>query len=185
MATFSFNYILETVETEARLPATGYTIILEGDVGKPTRFEIDSVMDNTARAALKLATSPAQQNLKFEIDEKRGKLDDLRSKHYIWNVKRNDGNPMQQHELQLAFLMYAMERNREPVFSIPRSTLQQLLMVEKSHSQALVTGLYDAAPLQREVHIADGRTAACLVELGIISPADSPDQYVLMDIKVG
>jgi hypothetical protein len=184
VTTFSFNYTLAPAGIDTEPPEAGYTVTLQGNAGEPTRFEINSVIDNTARAALALTIGKATQGTKFEIDEKRGTLDHLRSTHYTWNVVRNDGQPMLGHELQAAMLEFTMLCMNEPVYSIPRSTLDTLLSADKSLSQALADAIRDAAPLQREVQIHEPEVAAGLVKLGLISPSGVAGEYVLLDIEV-
>ncbi|MBV6324896.1 hypothetical protein [Duganella violaceipulchra] len=184
MHTFSFQYTSSTDDTDYGMPEGGYAITLHGDTGKPTRFELESVMGNTPRAFLRLAANAAPQELKFEIKDERDQLDHLRSKHYVLHVVRNDGRPMQQHEVQLALLLYTMERTTEPVFSLPGSTLRTLLLAERSLSEALVAAMENATPWQRDVHILDEGVAAGLVELGLVTPTDEADHYALMDIEV-
>jgi hypothetical protein len=184
MHTFSFHYTLADDGVDDGASEDGYAFMLQGDAGKATRFELDSVMDNTPMAALRLATSTSPQELRFEIEDKRGRLDHLRSKHYTLHVARNDGRPMQQNEVQLALLLYTMERAREPVYTIPRSTLETLLVADRSLSQALLAAMENATPWQREVRIADQDAAARLMELGLLIPTDEAGYYALMDIEV-
>lgn len=183
MPTFSFDYKLADTDTDIG-PPDGYFITLHGDIGEPTRFEIDSVMSNTARATLALATGASSPDEKFEIDNRRGEHDHLRSAHYTWSVARSDAQPMQQHELQLAFLLYVQERASEPVFAIPLSTLDILLAADRMLIQVLIQATQNSAPLQREVDIIDEAAATGLIELGLIAPTDVAGQYVLMDIEV-
>jgi hypothetical protein len=185
MTTFSFDYQLAATESDEVLdPTSTYTITLHGDAGMPTRFEMNTLLDETPSALVKLRFATRPQHEKFLIDRKVGHFDHLRSEHYTWHVARNDGKPMQTHEVQYAFFTQAMGRPEEPVFSIPHSTLQVLLTGAEPLIQALTSALRNAQIGQADVNIPDPQIAAGLIELGLITPSAARDVYALMDIAV-
>lgn len=184
MATYSFDCDLATDSIDRGMPAGGYSVKLHGDAGAVTRFETNSVMNTTPRTLLQAVTSADSCALNFEVKDKYGESDHLRSKHYVWKVARCDGEPMLRNELQLALMLYSMERSQELIIEIPRGTLNTLLSADQSLSQALVAAMAVAAPGQRNVLIQDQSVAAKLVDLGLITPTETGSEYALMDIAL-
>jgi hypothetical protein len=185
MTTFSFDYAHCATESEDGFdPATIYTITLYGDAGPATRFETRTILDNTPRALLKLRTDRLPQGEKFVVDKTKGYFDHLPSEHYTWRVARKDGKPIHLAELQFAFLLKATKQNKEPIFSIPLSTLRALLTAPEPLTHYLVDALSDAEPGQGGVHIPDLEVAAGLLELGVICVTSTRHMYALMDIAI-
>lgn len=185
MTTFSFDYNVAASEADEDFdPASVYAITLHGDVGRATRFETKTLLDNTPRALLKLRTGLMPQEKKFFVNKTKGNFDHLLSEHYTWYVARNDGKPMQTAELQYAFLLQASAQSEEPTFSIPLSTLRVLLNAPEPLSHYLVDALSNAELGQGGVHIPDLEIAAGLLELGFIGATSTRHIYALMDIAV-
>ncbi|WP_090189671.1 MULTISPECIES: hypothetical protein [unclassified Duganella] len=186
MPTLSFDFQFAPDPDELVPPKDGYLVTLHGDAGELTRFEIDCIANRTPAAYLMVRRRAKSKVMTIEIPGESHQLADLRANHYTWSAERSDGKPMGLAEFQLALMSWTKHRanQQEPAYTIPLSSLNKLLSIDKAVSGALIDVLANAEPMQREVFIADPDIAAKLVDLGLVTASAEPDLYALMNIKV-